>query len=103
MASFGSGYNPVASAAFRLAEKRPPRVTDVTVFVGDELRALYVDAGACREDDSMVIHSPIDVTRLAEAGNGRRPSGSTHVAGMAFHWTAVSSCGSAHSAAESVR
>ena len=67
MASFGNGYNPLASMAFRIAEKRASRRTDVTVFVGDELRAIYVDAGVCRAGDSVVIRSPIDITRLAEA------------------------------------
>ena len=36
------------------------------MFVGDELRALYVGAGVCRDDDSIVIRSPIDIARLAE-------------------------------------
>lgn len=64
MASFGQGYPRLAAAGYRLAERAASRTTTVTVFVGEELRRLYLDAGVCREAKTMLIRSPIDVERL---------------------------------------
>ena len=64
MPSFGPGYNPAASLAFCVAERGCARVTDLTVFVGEELRRLYHDAGVGSADRSMVVRSPIGLDRF---------------------------------------
>ena len=65
MASYGPGYHLIASTGYRLAETAASRLTNVIVFVGEELRRTYVDAGICRGRATMVIRSPIDVDRFA--------------------------------------
>jgi glycosyltransferase involved in cell wall biosynthesis len=64
MASFGDGYGRLASTAFRIAERRCAPMTDLIAFVGNDLLRLYANAGVVRPDQSMVIHSPIDLERF---------------------------------------
>jgi glycosyltransferase involved in cell wall biosynthesis len=64
MASFGPGYHPIASAAFRLAERRCAGFSDGIAFVGTDLLELYHRSGVGSPRRSMVIRSPIEVERF---------------------------------------
>ncbi len=64
MASFGEGYGRAASGAFLAAERFCGRFTDATVFVGEDLRRLYVHERAARPDSSFVIRSPVEIDRF---------------------------------------
>lgn len=64
MASFGMGYGPLGSRAFRAAERRAARFTDALVFVGDGLRDLYLREGIGTPASTAVIHSPIEIDRF---------------------------------------
>jgi glycosyltransferase involved in cell wall biosynthesis len=65
MPSFGHGYGRGESAAFWCAERSCARLTDWFVFVGDELRRRYVDAGIAPSERTRIVRSPIDVGRFA--------------------------------------
>lgn len=65
MASFGPGYGRMASRAFLLAERQAARFTDMTVFVGEELQAMYLRAGVGRVGSTTVIRSPVDIEGLS--------------------------------------
>lgn len=62
--SFGQGYSAASSALYREAERTANRLTDRWVFVGDELRRNYVDAGVCDPQKTAIVRSPIDVDTL---------------------------------------
>ena len=66
MASFGGGYGKVATLVFRQAERTCAPITDVTAYVGRELRELYLANGIGTPNRSMVIHSPIDIDGFSE-------------------------------------
>jgi len=61
MASFGPGYSGIAGPAFQVAERRCASLTDVMVYVGFELRDLYLGSSIGDPDRSVVIRSPIDI------------------------------------------
>ena len=48
-----------------MAETGAARLTDITVFVGEELRHFYLDSGVCQPRSTMVIRSPIDIENFA--------------------------------------
>lgn len=64
MASFGPGYHPIASAAFRLAERHCAGFSDGIVFVGTDLLEFYHRSGIGSPRRRVVIRSPIDVERF---------------------------------------
>ena len=64
MASFGHGYHPIASAAFRQAERRCASFADGTAFVGTDLLELYQRSRIGSPQKSMVIRSPIEIERF---------------------------------------
>jgi glycosyltransferase involved in cell wall biosynthesis len=64
MASFGPGYQPIASMAFRLAERRCAAFADAIAFVGTDLLQLYRRAGIGNREGSVVIRSPIEIERF---------------------------------------
>jgi glycosyltransferase involved in cell wall biosynthesis len=66
MASFGDAYGPVPSALFRRLEQHCASFTDSLIFVGSELRALYLQAGVASAAKSRVIRSPIELRRFLD-------------------------------------
>lgn len=61
MASFGPGYSPIASTAFRAAERYCARFTTLFISVGEELRQFYLRHGIGDEARHSVVRSPIDI------------------------------------------
>lgn len=64
MASFGRGYHPIASLAFRQAERRCAAFTNAVAFVGSDLLELYHRSGIGRPQSSVIIRSPIEIERF---------------------------------------
>jgi glycosyltransferase involved in cell wall biosynthesis len=64
MASFGPVYGKGPSALFSRLERHCATFTDRMIFVGTELRDLYLAAGIGHPATSLVIHSPIDLERF---------------------------------------
>lgn len=62
MASFGVGYHPIASLAYRALERHCASFSDRVISVGVELSQMYRDAGIGGSPKHVVIHSPIDVS-----------------------------------------
>jgi glycosyltransferase involved in cell wall biosynthesis len=64
MASFGPAYAAPLSFLFRRLERHCATFTDRMIYVGSELRDLYLDAGVGDAARSRVIRSPIDLERF---------------------------------------
>jgi glycosyltransferase involved in cell wall biosynthesis len=77
MASFGPAYAAPLSFLFRRLERYCATFTDRMIYVGSELRDLYLDAGVGDAARSRVIRSPIDLERFLVVrdmdGASRRP------------------------------
>jgi glycosyltransferase involved in cell wall biosynthesis len=67
MASFGSAYNPIASIAFRSAERLCAPSTARIISVGRELGAMYLAAGIGKRQQYLLIRSPIDLSGFEAA------------------------------------
>lgn len=67
MPSFGQGYPRAKSLVFNAVEHACAQRTHAFVFVGEELRELYVRRRIVRTAAAVVIASPIDVSRYLES------------------------------------
>jgi glycosyltransferase involved in cell wall biosynthesis len=73
MPSFGDGYRRAESRAFVAAERLCARATQEYVFVGREIRDMYVARGVADESRATLLRSPVPISRLlASRDDGRQ-------------------------------
>ena len=72
--TFAAGIHPIKRSAYWILEKLCAYVTDLFVFVGEELRQSYIKALICHKNRSTVVYTGRTQSELFRQalGNGRR-------------------------------